>query len=180
MIDEKAGAAPPPPPPAYGSSPSVGYGSPLPPAGSPPGQSYGPPQGPGYGPPQGYGTPPGAQPYPTQPGPFVYTDSQQLGYGAPPVPGNAQQQQYHQHPSYASAAPSQAGYPPQAGAQAPPTTGAQYQQQLFAMCAAGQHDVTTKHGIAGIIGAILLFPIGLLCLFLDVEKRCVRCGARLG
>ncbi|KAI0647958.1 hypothetical protein C8Q79DRAFT_924996 [Trametes meyenii] len=163
MIDEKAGTSPHPPPPAYGSPPGAGYTSPLPPAGSPPGQSYGP-QGPGYGPPQGYGAPPGAQPYPTQPGPFVYAGSQQLGYGAPPVPGNPQLQQQHQHPSYASAAPSQVGYPPQAGAQAPLTAGAQYQQQLFAMCAAGQHDVITKHGVAGIIGAILLFPIGLLCL----------------
>ncbi|CCM04645.1 uncharacterized protein FIBRA_06829 [Fibroporia radiculosa] len=42
--------------------------------------------------------------------------------------------------------------------------GRQYQEQLFARCARGDHEVTTKHGPIGIISAILLFPIGLLCL----------------
>ncbi|KAH9924665.1 uncharacterized protein BXZ73DRAFT_50380, partial [Epithele typhae] len=51
---------------------------------------------------------------------------------------------------------------------------------VFALCAQGQHDVTTKYGIAGIITAIACFPCGLIALFLDVEKRCVRCGQRVG
>ncbi|KAI0349578.1 hypothetical protein OH77DRAFT_1414717, partial [Trametes cingulata] len=51
---------------------------------------------------------------------------------------------------------------------------------VFAMCASGNHDVEKKHGVFGIIMAIVCFPIGLICLFNDVEKRCVRCGARVG
>ncbi|KAI0335799.1 hypothetical protein GY45DRAFT_1316525 [Cubamyces sp. BRFM 1775] len=165
MIDEKSSLSPQPqveaPPPTYNAphgAPPLGYGPP-------------PQAGPGYGPPQGYGASPTGSPqaYPTQPGPFTYP--QQVGYGPAPVPG---QQQY-----YYGAPPPGAGYPPQA---APPVqnVGAQYQEQLLAMCASGNHDVQKKHGIAGIIAAILFFPIGLLCLVADVEKRCVRCGAHLG
>ncbi|KAI0657328.1 hypothetical protein C8Q70DRAFT_935011 [Cubamyces menziesii] len=171
MIDEKSSqptATQPQveaPPPTYNA-----------PSGAPP-QGYGPPPqaGPGYGPPQGYGAPPmgSPQPYPTQPGPFTYP---QQGYGPAPVPGPGYGQPQQQF--YYGAAPPGAGYPPQA---APVQhAGAQYQEQLLAMCASGNHDVQTKHGIAGIIGAIIFFPIGLLCLLVDVEKRCVRCGARVG
>lgn len=35
---------------------------------------------------------------------------------------------------------------------------------VFAMCAQGNHDVTTKYGMAGIITAIVCFPCGLLAL----------------
>ncbi|KAI0372267.1 hypothetical protein BV20DRAFT_940334 [Pilatotrama ljubarskyi] len=79
------------------------------------------------------------------------------------------------------------------------SAGKQYQDNLMAMCAAGNHDVSKKYGICGIICAVLLFPCGLICLlwvfstFLwrpstrltaiarssDVEKRCVRCGAKV-
>ncbi|KAI0754874.1 hypothetical protein C8Q80DRAFT_1063833, partial [Daedaleopsis nitida] len=73
------------------------------------------------------------------------------------------------------------GYPP---TQSPPmmtgmTPGQQYQQQLMDMCASGNHDVTTKYGIAGIITAVVCFPCGLICLFMDTEKRCARCGVRV-
>ncbi|KAI0766372.1 hypothetical protein BD413DRAFT_481104, partial [Trametes elegans] len=56
------------------------------------------------------------------------------------------------------------------------SVGQQYQNELMAMCATGNHDVSKKYGVAGIICAILCFPCGLICLFSDVEKRCVRCG----
>ncbi|CAL1712644.1 unnamed protein product [Somion occarium] len=58
--------------------------------------------------------------------------------------------------------------------------GAQYQQQLYAKCARGDHDVVTKFGVCGIITAVILFPIGLVCLFLDTDKKCARCGAIVG
>jgi hypothetical protein len=35
---------------------------------------------------------------------------------------------------------------------------------VFAQCARGDHDVSTKYGPCGIITAVLLFPIGLICL----------------
>lgn len=35
---------------------------------------------------------------------------------------------------------------------------------VFAMCAAGNHDVTTKYGVFGIIMAVVCFPCGLICL----------------
>ncbi|KAI0667618.1 hypothetical protein C8Q78DRAFT_938989, partial [Trametes maxima] len=59
------------------------------------------------------------------------------------------------------------------------TVGKQYQENLMAMCATGNHDVSKKYGVCGIICAVLLFPCGLICLFSDVEKRCVRCGAKV-
>lgn len=57
--------------------------------------------------------------------------------------------------------------------------GRQYQQQLYARCARGDHEVETKHGAMGIICAVFLFPIGLLCLFMDVKRKCTRCGIEL-
>ncbi|KAI0273723.1 hypothetical protein BC834DRAFT_785015, partial [Gloeopeniophorella convolvens] len=57
--------------------------------------------------------------------------------------------------------------------------GQQYRNQLFARCARGDHEVTTSFGLCGIICAILLFPIGLIFLCIDTEKKCVRCGVRL-
>ncbi|KAH8104755.1 hypothetical protein BXZ70DRAFT_614152 [Cristinia sonorae] len=61
--------------------------------------------------------------------------------------------------------------------QQPMMTGSQFQQELWARCARGDHDYETKYGIGGIILGILFFPIGLICLFMDVEKKCTRCGA---
>ncbi|KAF8970567.1 hypothetical protein BDZ97DRAFT_1789819 [Flammula alnicola] len=78
--------------------------------------------------------------------------------------------------------------------------GAQYQAELFARCARGDHQWTTKFGLCGIITAIVrlvfaahsswtsilipqfqqcCFPIGLICLFLDTDEECSRCGVRM-
>ncbi|KAF8531552.1 hypothetical protein JB92DRAFT_3138849 [Gautieria morchelliformis] len=46
-------------------------------------------------------------------------------------------------------------------------------------CAQGQHYFTNHYGTCGIIAAILLFPIGLIFLFVDQERRCDRCGIRV-
>ncbi|KAN0140721.1 hypothetical protein V8E53_001165 [Lactarius tabidus] len=57
--------------------------------------------------------------------------------------------------------------------------GRQYRDQMLALCARGEHDVVTSFGLCGIICAILLFPIGLIFLCIDTEKKCARCGVRL-
>ncbi|KZV89847.1 hypothetical protein EXIGLDRAFT_617680, partial [Exidia glandulosa HHB12029] len=49
----------------------------------------------------------------------------------------------------------------------------------LAKCAAGEHASSYSYGPVGIISAVLLFPIGLMCLFIDRERRCARCGERL-
>ena len=36
---------------------------------------------------------------------------------------------------------------------------------VLAQCANGDHDATTTFGLCGIICAVLLFPIGLVCLW---------------
>lgn len=59
------------------------------------------------------------------------------------------------------------------------SVGDQFRQELFARCARGDHDVETRYGPCGIITAILCFPIGLICLFIDTEKKCSRCGTVL-
>ncbi|KIK01059.1 hypothetical protein K443DRAFT_132467 [Laccaria amethystina LaAM-08-1] len=51
-----------------------------------------------------------------------------------------------------------------------------YRQELFAQCADGKHDPTRKYGLCGIITAIFCFPFGLICLCIDSERRCSRCG----
>jgi hypothetical protein len=33
--------------------------------------------------------------------------------------------------------------------------------------------------VCGIITAIALFPFGLICLFLDINVKCSRCGVSL-
>ncbi|KAF8066882.1 hypothetical protein FPV67DRAFT_1496838 [Lyophyllum atratum] len=57
--------------------------------------------------------------------------------------------------------------------------GGQYRNAQFALCAQGNHSRTTKYGVCGIITGVLLFPIGLICLFMDTEEVCSRCGNRL-
>lgn len=57
--------------------------------------------------------------------------------------------------------------------------GRRYHDQLLARCAKGQHEATTKFGPCGIITSVIMFPIGLLCLMVDQEKRCSRCGAKI-
>ncbi|KAM5534986.1 hypothetical protein V8D89_011359 [Ganoderma adspersum] len=64
------------------------------------------------------------------------------------------------------------------GAQMNVNAGQQYQANLMNMCASGNHDPSKKYGICGILTAIFCFPCGLICLFTDVEKRCVRCGVK--
>ncbi|KII88414.1 hypothetical protein PLICRDRAFT_110976 [Plicaturopsis crispa FD-325 SS-3] len=69
--------------------------------------------------------------------------------------------------------------PPAQQALSPGQIGAQYQQELFARCARGDHERKTEYGICGIITAVLCFPCGLICLFSDSEQKCSRCGVRL-
>ncbi|KAJ7905593.1 hypothetical protein B0H14DRAFT_2660815 [Mycena olivaceomarginata] len=57
--------------------------------------------------------------------------------------------------------------------------GEQYRAQLYAQCAQGIHQPTTKYGVFGIITAVVCFPIGLICLFVDTEQKCDRCGIKL-
>ncbi|KAF8478594.1 hypothetical protein DFH94DRAFT_750915 [Russula ochroleuca] len=97
----------------------------------------------------------------------------------------------HQHQQYPpSSGQNYSGSPtlqpqwngPGTGSQSMPPdvwVGQQYRNQLFAQCARGNHDQTTSFGLCGIICAILLFPIGLIFLCIDTEKKCSRCGVRL-
>ncbi|KAJ6547655.1 hypothetical protein B0H19DRAFT_278208 [Mycena capillaripes] len=90
------------------------------------------------------------------------------GYQQPPPQGYAPQ-----------------GYAPQPQPQSYPSqrsaaqVGEEYRAQLFAQCAQGIHQPTTKYGICGIITAVVCFPIGLICLFTDTEQKCDRCGIKL-
>ncbi|KAF8800560.1 hypothetical protein BYT27DRAFT_7262720 [Phlegmacium glaucopus] len=61
----------------------------------------------------------------------------------------------------------------------PANAGQQYRDQLFALCAQGQHERKTEYGVCGIITAIACFPIGLICLFMDTNVKCSRCGVSL-
>jgi len=58
--------------------------------------------------------------------------------------------------------------------------GTDFQNQLYARCARGEHDVVVKYGPCGIITAIACFPIGLIALLIDKEEKCIRCGQRVG
>ncbi|KAF5381729.1 hypothetical protein D9615_005538 [Tricholomella constricta] len=57
--------------------------------------------------------------------------------------------------------------------------GEQYRAAQFAQCAQGNHSRTRKYGVCGIIAAVVFFPIGLICLCLDSEEVCTRCGDRI-
>ncbi|KAJ7774488.1 hypothetical protein DFH07DRAFT_799814, partial [Mycena maculata] len=118
--------------------------------------SYTPPQGPpvytppaagptGYPPPQQQGYAPQQQGYAPQPQGYV---PQPQGYASQPQ-GHAPQPQTN--PSQRSAA----------------QIGEEFRAQLFAQCAQGIHQPTTKYGVCGIITAVICFPIGLICLFID-------------
>ncbi|EJF63325.1 hypothetical protein DICSQDRAFT_179313 [Dichomitus squalens LYAD-421 SS1] len=132
--------------------------------------------------------PPTYPAYPSQPqagyhpqghsAPIPSNPSQQ--FMAPPPQGPPHQQSFQSgYNSAQGVGPigPQSGYPPVSTIGLNP--GAQYQQQLFAMCAQGNHDVTTKYGIGGIIVSVVCFPCGLFALLCDQEKRCVRCGVRV-
>ncbi|GJE88775.1 hypothetical protein PsYK624_048610 [Phanerochaete sordida] len=114
-----------------------------------------------------------AMPLPAQ-SPFAPPPAAQSPQGYPPMspmspPANGARPMMQQQPRG----------PPLTPGQMEAQIGSQYQQQLFARCARGDHDVQKKYGPCGIITAVLLFPIGLICLFADVEKTCARCGTRL-
>ncbi|XP_060552479.1 membrane protein BRI3-like [Ruditapes philippinarum] len=113
---------------------------------------------------------------------------QQQGY--PPQPGFAPQQGYAPPPQQGYAPPPQQGYapPPQQGYGPPPqhhqssnvVVVTQPQQQVVAVggCrACGVGHVSDSFTALGIILAICFFPLGVLCCFLLMEKRCDRCGA---
>ncbi|KAJ7343398.1 hypothetical protein DFH08DRAFT_225708 [Mycena albidolilacea] len=110
-------------------------------------------------------------------GPPVYS-------GPPAGPYQQPQQAYQQQSPPQSYAPQQ-GYAPQPTPQTHPSqmsaqqVGEQYRAQLFAQCAQGIHQPTTKYGVCGIITAVVCFPIGLICLFVDTEQKCDRCGIKL-
>ncbi|KAJ3512752.1 hypothetical protein NLJ89_g3341 [Agrocybe chaxingu] len=94
-----------------------------------------------------------------------------------PTPTSAQQDQLSPIISPVQAQPTSIHDPMSPTSAA--TLGQQYRDQLFAQCALGNHEKTTRYGICGIIAAIVLFPFGLICLFTDTEKKCARCGVRL-
>ncbi|KAH7101585.1 hypothetical protein BKA62DRAFT_703399 [Auriculariales sp. MPI-PUGE-AT-0066] len=43
--------------------------------------------------------------------------------------------------------------------------GRRYEQQLLARCAIGEHAPKYTYGPCGIISSVLLFPVGLVCLW---------------
>lgn len=122
---------------------------------------------------------------PLPPPPPAYAPLSEVSQEPSPDPAPHQFQQYPP-----SSGINQLGSPsslpqwnaPVTGSQSVPPdqwVGQQYRDQLFAQCARGNHDVTTSFGLCGIICAILLFPIGLIFLCIDTEKKCSRCGVRL-
>jgi hypothetical protein len=42
--------------------------------------------------------------------------------------------------------------------------GDEYHRQLLARCARGNHEPKRHYGVLGIVFAVILFPVGLLCL----------------
>ncbi|EPT05142.1 hypothetical protein FOMPIDRAFT_1139162 [Fomitopsis schrenkii] len=54
--------------------------------------------------------------------------------------------------------------------------GYDYQLQLMAKCARGEHQVSRKYGVVGIIFGVALFPVGMLVMLCDRKKKCDRCG----
>ncbi|XP_053393459.1 brain protein I3-like [Mercenaria mercenaria] len=75
----------------------------------------------------------------------------------------------------------QAGYPPQGQHSSNVVVVTQQPQpQVVAVgtCArCGIGHVSDNFTVLGIILAICFFPLGVLCCFLLMEKRCDRCGA---
>ncbi|KAJ7097824.1 hypothetical protein B0H15DRAFT_623061 [Mycena belliarum] len=112
-----------------------------------------------------------------QPAPQQYP-SQGSGY-APQQQGYAPQPQACPGPSPSQ--PELSGHQPQSypSQRSAAQVGEEYRAQLFAQCAQGIHQPTTKYGVCGIITAVVCFPIGLICLFTDTEQKCDRCGIKL-
>ncbi|KAK0196937.1 hypothetical protein F5146DRAFT_1129733 [Armillaria mellea] len=94
------------------------------------------------------------------------------GQPQPPPP-----QSYNMQPPQQQSFNMQPPQPPPA--KTPAQIGDEYRSALYAQCAAGVHEPTTKFGVCGIITAVVCFPIGLICLFIDTEQKCNRCGIKL-
>ncbi|XP_033630464.1 brain protein I3-like [Asterias rubens] len=157
-MDEQPGAVSPPAYGAYYDQPAggpdggpvaTGGGYPVyPPA--QPGQGGYPPPPPGGYPPQGQTGPPNTQGYPPQ----------QPGY--PP-------QQQHGYPP-----PQQQGAPHVVVHQQQPAT----QVVVVGNCPTCHAGVITdSYTACGIILAICLFPIGIICCLMMKERRCTNCNA---
>ncbi|KAF8800561.1 hypothetical protein BYT27DRAFT_7199677 [Phlegmacium glaucopus] len=86
-----------------------------------------------------------------------------------------QQQQQYQQPQQYQQAPGD----PNFQAQNAMLAGQSYRDQLFAQCALGNHERKTEYGMFGIIMAVACFPCGLICLFMDTQDKCSRCGVSL-
>ncbi|KAK7020541.1 hypothetical protein R3P38DRAFT_3198168 [Favolaschia claudopus] len=136
-------------------------------------------------------TPPAEPPQ----GPPMYSAPQQSPYAQ----NSYQQQQPPQNypPQVYSPQPQpQQGYAPHPGPQTHPSqmsaqqVGDQYRAQRYPPA---DHEIWSIHflvlllvaadsrlkGVCGIITAVVCFPIGLICLFIDTEQKCDRCGIKL-
>jgi hypothetical protein len=47
------------------------------------------------------------------------------------------------------------------------------------VCLQKGHERNSSFGLVGILAAILWFPLGVACLFVDRKVRCTRCGVIL-
>ncbi|KAJ7330295.1 hypothetical protein DFH08DRAFT_882337 [Mycena albidolilacea] len=118
----------------------------------------------------------------------AFEDKGSSAYTSPAaVPGSYQQPQPAHYAQGQPQAPlgyaqQPQGYAPQPQLQTQLSAaqiGENFRGQLFAQCAQGIHQPTTKYGVFGIITAIVCFPCGLIALFIDVERKCDRCGIKL-
>ncbi|KAG5727978.1 hypothetical protein E4T56_gene19340 [Termitomyces sp. T112] len=106
------------------------------------------------------------------------SDKQEHGYSPPPpayrqssvnaTPSHRSQDQYYgcHTRSYGSAQQPQYHGPPMNNAYLSP-------------CAQGHHASSIRFGLCGILAAIFCFPIGFICMCLDTERVCARCGIRM-
>ncbi|EPT05144.1 hypothetical protein FOMPIDRAFT_1111814, partial [Fomitopsis schrenkii] len=51
-----------------------------------------------------------------------------------------------------------------------------YRCAVLARCARGDHVLSRKYGLCGILTSVFCFPFGLLALLCDYEEKCDRCG----
>ncbi|KAL4249076.1 hypothetical protein ABKN59_007504 [Abortiporus biennis] len=130
-------------------------------------------------PPPAYPIPSVSKDTPPQ-GPYAVAPQQQQGS---PYPPNTMQ--YTTQPQMMMVGggmpqPQIGGIPQQQQLNNDVTVGTQFQNQLYAQCAQGNHDTVRKYGQCGIITAVCCFPCGLLAMLFDYEERCARCGVRVG
>ncbi|CAK5264669.1 unnamed protein product [Mycena citricolor] len=103
------------------------------------------------------------------PGPAVAQQPQAPEYAPMPVPSPPTYAQ----PTYESVLTPPPMATPQLSAGPNMTAfeiGERYRAELYAQCAQGIHQPSRKYGVCGIISAVLLFPVGLICL-LYVKDR---------